>query len=253
MNRMLLMASLLLLTPGVSDAEDWGTVSGQFVFSGEIPKPVLLHAKGAAIKDAAVCAVADMYSEGLVIDDASKGVANIFVYLVKAPKSIHPDLSTPATKTLTLDQKSCTFIPHAMTVQIGQTVEVLNSDAVPHNTHTNPLKNPQMNVVIAANTAAGKGEKVDYKLSETLPSKVNCDFHPWMMSYWLILDHPYAAVTDKEGKFTIPNLPVGEHEFRVWQEQTGYINRKFVITVKPGDNPQPVIELVLDGEKLKQK
>jgi plastocyanin len=251
MYRIAMIAGLLAISASSCPAEDWGTVSGQFVFSGDIPKPELLHAKGANIKDAAVCAAADVFKEDLVIDPDSKGVANIFVYLLKAPKSIHPDLKNAEPKQLTLDQKGCVFMPHAMTVTTGQVVEVLNSDTVAHNTHTNPVKNSAMNVVIAASTGAGKGEKVKYSLSESVPTKVNCDFHPWMMCYWMVLDHPYSTVTDKDGKFTIPNLPVGEHKFRVWQERVGYINREYTITVRKGDNPQPVVELTL--EKLTPK
>ena len=37
--------------------------------------------------------------------------------------------------------------------------------------------------------------------------EVTCDFHPWMKVYWLILDHPYAALTDKDGRFHIENMP----------------------------------------------
>ena len=57
------------------------------------------------------------------------------------------------------------------------------------------------------------------------------------MAYWLVLDHPYAAATDAKGNFTIKNLPVGDHEFRVWHERAGYLDRKYKVTVAAGDNP----------------
>ena len=149
------------------------------------------------------------------------------------------------------DQKGCMFLPHAMVVLGGQTVEVVSSDAVAHNTHTYPLKNQPMNVLIAPNTVVGKGEKVNYKTGESLPIKVTCDFHPWMAAYWMVVDHPYAAVTDKEGKFTIPNLPVGEHEFRVWHERSGYLDRKYAVKVTKGDVALKPLEFSVD--KLKAK
>jgi hypothetical protein len=55
-----------------------------------------------------------------------------------------------------------------------------------------------------------------------------------MKAYWLIIDHPYATVTDKEGRFTIEKLPVGEIEFRIWHEVLGYIDREYVVTVGEG-------------------
>ena len=233
----MILSGILMLCCGVSaPAEDWGTISGQFVATGDIPAPELLHAKGSQVKDAAVCAAVDTYKDDLVIDADSKGVANVFIYLPKAPKNIHPDLKKPAPATVIFDQKGCMFSPHAMVVLGGQDVEVISSDPIAHNTHTYPLKNQAINVLVAANTPVGKGLAVNYKISESLPLKVACDFHPWMQAYWMVVDHPYAAVTDKEGKFSIPNLPVGEHEFRVWHERKGYLDRKYKVKVQKGDN-----------------
>jgi len=246
----LIVAASLILTCGVSAiAEDWGTISGQFVVTGDVPAPELLHAKGAPVKDAATCAAIDTYKDDLVIDAGSKGLANVFIYLPKAPKSIHPDLKKPAPAVVIFDQKGCMFSPHAMVVLGGQTVEVISSDPIAHNTHTYPLKNQAMNVLVAANTPVGKGLAVDYKISESLPLKVACDFHPWMQAYWMVVDHPYAAVTDKDGKFSIPNLPVGEHEFRVWHERKGYLDRKYKVKVQKGDNALKAVEIKIGDLK----
>ncbi len=250
MKKLILAASLMLCCGVSAIAEDWGTISGQVVVTGDIPAPILLHAKGAqTVKDTAVCAAADTYKDDLVINPESKGLANVFIYLPKAPKSIHPDLKKPAPAVVVFDQKGCMFTPHAMVVLGGQTVEVISSDAIAHNTHTYPLKNQAINVLVAANTPAGKGLAVDYKIGESLPLKVACDFHPWMQAYWMVVDHPYAAVTDKDGKFSIPNLPVGEHEFRVWHERKGYLERKYSVKVQKGDNELKPFEVKIDTLK----
>lgn len=258
MKKMMLVASLMLYCGVSAIAEDWGTISGQVVVTGEIPAPVLLHAKGAPVKDPAVCAAADTYKDDLIIDADSKGLANVFIYLQKAPKSIHPDLKKPDPAVLIFDQKGCMFSPHAMIVRCGQTVEVISSDAIAHNTHTNPIKNPPVNVLIAPNTPAGKGLAINYMLGDRLPVKVNCDFHPWMLAHWLVVDHPYAAVTDKDGKFSIPNLPVGEHNFIVWHERRGYfdfdaadpkINKDYIVKVQKGDNALKPLEIKIDDLK----
>lgn len=252
MMKILFSALLLSCCALTAAAEDWGTITGQIVVTGEIPEPVLLHAKNAEIKDKEVCAVVDTYAEDLLIDKETKGLANVFVYLLRAPKSVHADEKDPAKVSLVLDNKACRFVPHAMVVRVGQTVEVINSDPVGHNTHTYPLKNQPKNVLIAANTPLGKGEAFDGQtVAELLPTKVACDFHTWMTAYWVVLDHPYAAVTDEKGNFTIPNLPAGKHEFRVWHERCGYVERKYNVTVKKGDNALPPLQVSVD--KLKAK
>ncbi|MCE2793961.1 MAG: hypothetical protein LW816_01440 [Planctomyces sp.] len=250
MKKILLSAILSAIPFASVTADDWGTVTGQVIVTGNVPAAELLHKQGADIKDKEVCAVADTYKDDIVINASNKGLANVFVYLSKAPKTIHPDLKTADPATVVFDQKNCVFTPHALIARTGQTVEVISGDAVAHNTHTYPLKNAGTNVLIAPTTAKGSGQKIAIKAAEILPFKVACDFHPWMTAYWLAVDHPYAAITDADGKFTVPNLPAGDHEFRIWHEKVGYINRKYTVKVKAGDNPQKPVEV--SGDALKK-
>ncbi|MFN8854847.1 MAG: carboxypeptidase-like regulatory domain-containing protein, partial [Planctomycetaceae bacterium] len=52
----------------------------------------------------------------------------------------------------------------------------------------------------------------------------------------LILDHPFMAVSDANGKFEIEGLPAGKHEFTVWHEKKGYLDKKLVVEVKAGES-----------------
>jgi len=238
-----------VLLTGSAMAADWGTIKGSVVLDGDVPDPVMLHKKGAAIKDAETCAAFDVYKDDLVVNKDTKGIANVFVYLRKAPKSIHPDAGAPDPKVI-FDQANCIFKPHALVVQAGQTVEVLNSDSIAHNTHTYPLRNQAVNILVAPNTAAGAGVNVETKTRESLPHQVKCDFHPWMMAYWLVLDHPYAAATDAEGNFTIENLPVGEHTLTFWHERSGYVEKSYDVKVVAGENP--ALKLTVEASKLEE-
>ncbi len=239
-NVTLTVLTVLVLAP-VGLAADWGTISGQVVLKGDVPNRVLLHAKGAPVKDGEVCAAVDAYNDDLVVDKETKGIANVFLYIYKAPKDIHPDAAKPAPKVI-FDQKNCKFIPHVLVVQAGQTVEVLNSDAIAHNTHTYPLRNQAMNILVAPNTKEGSGVDIATATREIVPHQVKCDLHPWMVAHWLVLDHPYAVATDATGNFKMENLPVGDHELRIWHERVGYLDRKYKVSVKAGDNSPLEIE-----------
>ena len=227
--------SLALLTTN-AHAQNWGSVEGQFVLDGDVPNLPPTVAKGANVKDAQVCAAQDLPNQTLVVDPQSKGIANIFLYLRKAPSSVHPDAKDPPKEPAVFDQKNCQFIPHALLVRAGQKVLVKSSDPIPHNTHTHPLFNQEDNFIVRPNDQ--DGVPITYEKSEILPTKVNCDLHPHMEAYWLIVDHPYAAITDEQGKFKIENLPEGEHTFTVWQERVGYLNRAFKVKVKGGSVTQ---------------
>ena len=103
------------------------------------------------------------------------------------------------------DQKGCRFLPHALLVQVGQTVQVVSDDPIPHNTHTYPGKNSQFNNLVGADDR--KGLPLVYKSGEKQPFQVKCDYHAWMSAWHLPLDHPFAAVTGPDGSFRIENLP----------------------------------------------
>jgi hypothetical protein len=44
-----------------------------------------------------------------------------------------------------------------------------------------------------------------------------------MQAYLLPLDHPYAAVSGKDGVARLRSLPAGEWTFRFWHEKAGYL------------------------------
>jgi len=215
----------LLLSGQSLFAQGWGTITGKIVVDGAPPQlPVLVTKGDATVKDASVCAVNDIPDEKLVVGKKG-GLANCFVYLYKrrGKVDIHPDLKKPAQETIQFDNKSCIFVPHVMVVRTDQKVNVINSDGCGHNVHTFPLRNGGINQLVAANDK--KGIEVDFKKGEPLPMQVTCDIHPWMTAKWFVVEHPYAVVTDKEGKFTIKLVPEGKHKFRIWHEIPGYVKK----------------------------
>ena len=221
-----------------------GTFKGVVVVKGNAPEQNLLVRKGDTnAKDAAVCAAEDIPNEALAVGE-NGGLANVFVFLPKAPKGaeVAPTPEEPAI----FDQKNCRFLPHCLIVRAGQTINVLNDDAILHNTHTYPLSNEAFNKSIPVNER--NGIPLVYTSVEKLPVSVGCDIHPWMRAWHLPLDHDFAAVTDENGEFEIENLPAGTHEFVVWHSKAGYIERKFKGTVKSGEPQSVTIEA--DAAKL---
>lgn len=237
----------LMATP--SAQAQWGSIKGQVLVTGDFVtlKPLVMKGN-AAVKDSSVCAAEDVPDESVVVDPSTKGLANVVIWLAKKPSKTHPDLAKSKEPEVVFDQKGCRFIPHVLLVRTDQKVRVLSDDGIAHNTHTYPLKNKQENFIVAPNDRKGVAVP-SVNVEERLPSKVGCDIHPWMQAWWVILDHPYAAVTNEKGEFSIPNLPEGEHEFRVWQEKVGYLERAYKVTVKAGDNKLEPIKV--SAAKLK--
>jgi hypothetical protein len=234
-----LAASGLALCGGIAAAAELGTIEGQIVLDGDAPALDPLVRKGdSTAKDAAVCAAEEVPNEALIVDPTSKGIANVFVFMRKAPAGMPAELKSSEKKTIEFDQKGCRYLPHVLLVRTDQTVNCVSSDAVSHNVHTNPFANEQKNFIVAP--GATKPSEVTMPQPENSPIPVKCDIHPWMVSHWLVTDNPYAAITDKDGKFKIEKLPVGKHKFAIWHESFGWVNRNLEVNVKAGDNTVPV-------------
>jgi len=99
-----------------------------------------------------------------------------------------------------------------------------------------------------------------FEENEPAPIPVDCNIHPWMKSYVVVLDHPFAAVSDENGDLTIKGLPAGEElVFRVYHEAGGIkeveINGKseewsrsrFKVDVKPGMNDLGTVVIPTDA------
>jgi hypothetical protein len=185
-----------------------------------------------------VCAKDGVPDDSLIVDPASKGIASVFIYLGKAPSEIHPDLKASKEPLIKFDQKGCRFTPHALIVRTDQEVAILSGDPIAHNTHVTPIRNDNQNQTVPGNDRSGS-VKWKFALPERTPARVNCDIHTWMRAYWLIIDHPYASVSDKDGKFTIDKLPAGTHNVMVWQERSEWLfgpqKKSIKVTIKPNE------------------
>ncbi len=215
-----------------------GTLTGVVTLDGSWTALEPLFKKGdESVKDAAVCAHDTIPNESVVVNaEAGNGVANVFVYLAKVPKGV--EVPAPSEEPVIFDQKGCVFTPRGLVIK--------SDDAVPHNVHTFPTLSAPFNSICPPNEKDGL--KLIYEGAEREPVSVKCDIHPWMQAWHLPLDHPYAAVTDAEGKFTIENVPAGDLTFRVWHEKTQFVEKSLAVSVKAGETNE--ISISIGADKL---
>jgi plastocyanin len=140
-------------------------------------------------------------------------LADVVVYLKGVP-SASTGASAPP---VVLDQKGCLYVPQILAVQTGQKVIVKNSDPCVHNVHTKPTANSEENQVQMPG-----GADLTFTFSKPeLFLKFECDVHTWMFAWVSVFDHPYFAVTDKDGKFTIKNVPPGKYTLEAAHRKLG--------------------------------
>jgi len=219
----LALSLAMVVSVGASQAQSWGNLNGEVIWAeSDIPKPAALNVN----KDQSHCLEkGPIESEKYVINPKNKGVRWVVVWLVdsKDPKTalpIHPSLEKVKDKEVVVDQPCCKFEPHVVGIREGQVLVAKNSSPVTHNVSiVSTGKNPNTNQIVPA----GKQVEVDGWFQGRTPSRVECTIHPWMGAYVWAFNHPYFAITDANGKFTIKNAPAGEYNLVIWQEETGFV------------------------------
>lgn len=215
-------AIVLAAATTVRAAEGWGTIKGQVVLAGNAPKIVAINVdkdKDACLKNGPIL------PDDLVVNPKNKGVKWAVVYLISAGGfkkdiPIHPKLKAIKQKVVEIDQPCCKFEPHMLALRQGQTLLVKNSAGIAHNVNIlGGSRGPSLNQIVPS-----KGKfKVEDIVARPIPISVKCDIHGWMTAKIAVLNHPYFAVTDDDGKFEIKDAPAGDFRLVVWHEKQGWV------------------------------
>jgi len=198
MKTLIALAVLAMAIPATA-----GDITGKVTLKGTPPpeKPI------SQIKDDANCG--KLHTETVMTRFFVVGKDNGLGDTVVMLKGVSGKSTGASAAPLVVDQKGCFYAPYVAACQTGQKIVVKNSDPVLHNVHTEPAVSdnkpfnlPQM--------AGGADLNFTYDKAESF-LKFKCDVHPWMFAYVTVVDHPYFAVTDKDGNFTIKNVPAGKY------------------------------------------
>jgi plastocyanin len=193
--------------PPYDKAAHTGKITGVVKFDGVAPERKLVDLAGD--KSCAAYHTVPPLSESLIVNDGR--LQNVIVYIKKGyEKWSYP---TPATSVL-MDQAGCRYAPHVISVQSGQTVVFRNSDDISHNVHAVSPVSRNFNL---PQYKLGAKDEVKFDIPE-VAVRVQCDIHKWMSGFIGVFDHPFHAVTNEKGEFSIDGVPPGEYELEAWHE-----------------------------------
>jgi plastocyanin len=192
------------------DAATAGDINGVVSFDGAAPTnaAIKMNADPVCVKENPTPQAQETYE----VDNGK--LANVFVYVKDGLGNYAYD---PPAGGVTIDQKNCRYHPHVFGIRTGQELTILNSDPTLHNIHALPKDNKEFNTGQPI-----QGMKTVQKFANKevmVPFK--CDVHGWMNAYVGVLDHPFFAVTDKDGKFSLKGLPPGTYTIEAWHEKAG--------------------------------
>ncbi len=130
--------------------------------------------------------------------------------------------NTPATRIV---QQNATFIPHVLPIVQYSTVYFTNEDPFYHNVFS-VTPGAKFNVGRRA-----KGEIFGQQMpdSDVLKSEIKglgeirlfCDIHSQMNAVILSLDTPYFTRAGSDGSYSLPQLPIGKYELRIYHPDAG--------------------------------
>ena len=192
------------------DAATAGNVMGRITFDGPPPQPGVVRMDS---DPNCVQAGVTATDETVVVGNAG-ALQNVFVYVKDGLGDLRFPIPSPP---IVLDQKDCRYVPHVLGVQMGQSLEILNSDPTLHNVHAIPAANQEFNT---GQPLPGMRHTHRFTTTEVMvPFK--CDVHPWMFAYVGVVDHPFFAVTGADGSFNLEGLPPGTYTIEAWHETLG--------------------------------
>ena len=224
MRRLLVLAAVVGLGSFAQADEKYVTIKGTVKWNEDkAPDAVVVNV---VQNKAECCKDGPLASNKVEVNPKNLGVRNVMVWLrpddnVRANTfpiaQINPALANPKPVQHVVDQPKCQFEPRVIVARAGDTLVVKNSAGIGHNVNYNS-DIEQFNV----NLPAGTEKKLDKPL-EAQKTVINlaCNIHPWMEGKIRVFDHPYYAITDKDGNFEIPGAPVGKWRV-VYQHEGGY-------------------------------
>ena len=198
---------------------DGGSVAGTITLSG----PVVKLPPRKVTKDPQVCGMAARESQKLIVNGAG-GLRNAVVIVegVKRGKAM------PASaQNAEIDQNKCEYSPHVQVMAVNSEIALRNSDPILHNIQFFVGDNTLFNI---AQPVQGQVNK--HKIEKAGTIYVECAVHGWMQGNVVVVDNPYYALTDENGKFSITDLPPGKYQLRIWHEYLGELTRELTVTAK---------------------
>ena len=216
---------------------NWGSVKGRLLFDGDVPeqKEVDLDKIQLSPKDLEwFRSLGPILHEDWVVDKKEKGVRWVYVWLIpedvfvdgkrnrkaKQTLEINPALmNIPANqKIVHVDQNPQGYVPHAVAMREGMSLNMRNKGPVPHVFKFSGFANEEFAKAMPPN----KNILIEGLKTERGANQISCPPHPWEKMWLRIFNHPYYAVTDKDGNFEIKNAPAGKCRMVVWQESLGF-------------------------------
>jgi plastocyanin len=157
-----------------------------------------------------------------VTDADGKPAANVAVLLMPQARVALPPLpKTP----VDVAQRDLQFAPFLTVVRTGSTLRFVNRDPYDHHVRSvpgGPLGSiaPAKDFEMRLNAVEGKRERsAELVVDKAGVIGLGCHLHSSMKGHVFVVDTPYFAKTDANGKATVEGVPDGGAELKLWHPE----------------------------------
>jgi plastocyanin len=174
---------------------------------------------------------------GNVIGGGSHGPGGAVVWLKRV------DGTTPKPRPMhhaRMDQADKIFVPHVLPVTIGSTVTFQNKDPIFHDVFS--LNKP--NDFDSGLFKDGNSYEKVFRVPGAV--QVLCNIHASMLGYIVVVDSPWYAQVDRDGRFLIRNVPPGKYHLHAWHEASSEVS---ATDVDVGDNGASGVHVRVEGDR----
>jgi hypothetical protein len=231
----LALTALVVFAPVIADGESGeGVISGTVRLVGPAPNIPIVQPE----VDFDACGTEARQTKSLVLG-TNQAVRDVIIYLAGHSQG---DANIGTNDAIVLDQRNCEFVPRIQIARSGAPLLLRNSDSVLHMVRIDAMSgtNGQRTLLKAATPYAGyeKTYQLAHFREPTLLQVASANGHEWMSAYIAVLPHPWAALTDENGRFVLHNVSPGTQKIYAWHEVLGVLTKE----VKLNGNHTAVVD-----------
>ncbi len=229
---------------GIQEISGGGTIEGQVSFSGTAPEPLWYDVE----KNPEVCG----QKRSLRKVEASNGSLAGAILVLEGVEAGKPfpkraysgdlpgkgEFQYQGGKALNLRvrTKECSFGPFTGVIAADDPVQFENQDTIKHTLHTFVARDKKG---VVLRTAHNQDLQPQTVIEETFNSgklktghvvRMICNRHDFMQNWLYAVDHPYFAISDREGGFRIDHIPPGTYTLLAWHPVFGEQRQEVQIT-----------------------
>lgn len=230
----------------VMSVNNGGSIKGRVSLSGKIPSPRFFPL--IASPNIEYCTrISDGKGNRILFDftvSESRGLKDTVVKLVNIQKG-KPFLN----KIQKIVMNRCHTPKYVISSRNGETLLLENTDPIRHEVVAYEFNargaDQRSHRPVDANTSQARDIFVKKNTKNFL---IKCNLHPFLQSNGIIVENPYYAITDKDGNFSIKNIPPGTYKIIAWHPFIP--NQIETIIIKPGKQSNLTFEF--KGESVQR-